>query len=74
MRNFQHSKNILIKAIEKAGLNRVLIRDLLTDMKTFQKYKGITGEIVFDDSWNDIGQIWMAEIKNGKFSFYPATW
>ena len=35
--------NILIEAIKKAGLNRVLIRDVLTDMKTFQGYKGVTG-------------------------------
>lgn len=64
--------NIIIKAIEKAGLNRVLIRDLLTDLKTFQNYEGVTGRIVFDGSWNDIGEIFMAEVKNGKFIFSPA--
>ena len=47
--------NIIIGAIAKAGLNRVLIRDVLADLKTFQNYSGITGKIVFDDSWNDIG-------------------
>lgn len=61
--------NMIIKAIHKAGLNRVLIRDVLTDLKTFQDYNGITGKIVFDQSWNDIGDIWMAEVKNGKFKF-----
>jgi hypothetical protein len=63
--------NILIQAIQKAGLNRVLIRDLLTDLKTFQGYRGITGEIIFDASWNDIGPIWMAEVRDGKYEFFP---
>jgi ABC-type branched-subunit amino acid transport system substrate-binding protein len=65
--------NITINAIQKAGLNRALIRDLLTDMKTFQGYQGITGEIIFDASWNDIGDIWQAEVKNGKFVFFPTA-
>ena len=38
--------NLIIEAIHKAGLNRVLIRDILTDMKTFQGYDGITGKFV----------------------------
>jgi len=63
--------NILIEAIHKAGLNRVLIRDVLTDLKTFQGYQGITGEIIFDASWNDIGPIWMAEVRDGKYEFFP---
>jgi ABC-type branched-subunit amino acid transport system substrate-binding protein len=61
--------NMIIKAIRNAGLNRVLIRDVLTDLKTFQNYDGITGTIVLDGSWNDIGDIWMAEVKNGKFKY-----
>jgi ABC-type branched-subunit amino acid transport system substrate-binding protein len=61
--------NMIIEAIRNAGLNRVLIRDVLTDLKTFQNYKGITGTIVLDGSWNDIGEIWMAEVRNGKFIY-----
>ena len=61
--------NMIIKAIRKVGLNRVLIRDVLSDLKTFQGYHGITGKIIFDGSWNDIGDIWMAEVKNGKFIY-----
>jgi branched-chain amino acid transport system substrate-binding protein len=64
--------NILITAIEKAGLNRVLIRDLLTDMKTFNGYDGVTGKVIFDDTWNNIRPIYSAMVKNGKFEFYPA--
>ena len=66
--------NIILDAIQKAGLNRALIRDLLTDMKTYQGYQGITGKIVFDASWNDIGDIWQVEVKNGKFVFFPTTY
>lgn len=61
--------NMIIKAIHSAGLNRVLIRDVLTDLKTFQNYDGITGTIILDGSWNDIGEIWMAEVQNGKFKY-----
>ncbi|MEE9463112.1 MAG: ABC transporter substrate-binding protein [Bacteroidales bacterium] len=63
--------NIIIEAIHKAGLNRYLIRDVLTDLKTFQGYQGVTGEIIFDASWNDIGPIWMTEVRYGKFEFFP---
>ncbi len=65
--------NIIIDAIHKVGLNRVLIRDVLTDLKTFQGYKGVTGKIIFDASWNDIGSIWMAEVRDGKFVFFPPS-
>lgn len=63
--------NIIIEAIYQAGLNRTLIRDVLTDLKTFQGYQGVTGEIIFDASWNDIGSIWMTEVRDGKFEFFP---
>ena len=63
--------NIIIEAIHKAGLNRVLIRDILLDLKTFQGYQGITGKIIFDKTWNDIGDIWMVEVRDGKFEFSP---
>ena len=62
---------IAIEAIQKAGLNRTLIRDLITDNSTFQNYQGVTGEIVFDGSWNDVGQIFMVEIKDDDFIFSP---
>jgi ABC-type branched-subunit amino acid transport system substrate-binding protein len=63
--------NIIIDAIKIAGLNRYRIRDVLTDLKTFQGYEGITGKIIFDASWNDIGDIWMTRVRNGKFDFFP---
>ena len=64
--------NVLIQAIQKAGLNRALIRDVLTDMKTVNGYEGVTGKIVFDGSWNNVRPIFMAKVSNGKFEFSPA--
>lgn len=64
--------NLIVEAIRKVGLNRVLIRDVLTDLNTFQGYEGVTGTIVFDESWNDIGDIYMAEVKDGVFVFSPS--
>lgn len=64
--------NLIIEAIKKAGLNRALIRDVLTDLKTFQGYQGVTGPIVFDGSWNNIRPIYLAKVSNGKFHFSPA--
>lgn len=65
--------NILIQAIQKAGLNRALIRDVLTDMKTFQDYEGVTGKVVFDATWNNIRPLFMARVNNGRFVFSPAA-
>ena len=64
--------NIIIEAVHKAGLNRALIRDVLTDMKTFQGYQGVTGPVIFDGSWNNIRPIFMAIVSKGKFEFSPA--
>lgn len=62
---------ITLDAIKHAGLNRVKIRDLLLDLKTYQNYQGASGTIVFDATWNDVGQIYMVEIKNNDFIFTP---
>lgn len=63
--------NMTINAIRKVGLNKYLIRDELTGLKS---YDGVTGVIIFDASWNDIGRVFMAEIEDGDFNFYPAVW
>ena len=64
--------NIIILSVEKAGLNRALIRDVMTDMKTIHGYQGVTGPVIFDATWNNIRPIFMAEVSNGKFRFSPA--
>jgi ABC-type branched-subunit amino acid transport system substrate-binding protein len=60
---------LLIEAIRKAGLNRARIRDALTDVKYF---RGVTGEITFDATHNDVGSIWLALVRQGKFHFFPS--
>ena len=65
--------NLIIEAINRVGLNRTRIRDILTDLETFQGYQGVTGKLVLDATWNDIGDIWMTEIKNGEFVYSPVN-
>jgi branched-chain amino acid transport system substrate-binding protein len=60
--------SLLVDAIRTAGLNRVLIRDRLLGLKT---YRGVTGTMQFDATHNDIAPIWMAQVRNGKFVFFP---
>lgn len=55
---------ILIQSIEDAGLNRIRIRDELTSIK---QYRGVTGDIIFDATWNDVGKVWLMEVRNGEF-------
>lgn len=64
--------NMLIKSIEIAGLNRALIRDAMTDPKTFHNYSGASGPMVMDATYNNVRKIYMVKIKNGKFEFAPA--
>jgi ABC-type branched-subunit amino acid transport system substrate-binding protein len=64
--------NMIIEAINKVGLNRTLIRDILTDLKTFQGYRGAPGIIIFDGAFNNLRPIYMARVNNGKFEFSPA--
>ena len=66
--------NMIIESIYKVGLNKALIRDVLTDLETLQGYQGVTGEIFLDASWADIGPIWLAEIKDGDYHFSPTSW
>ncbi|MCB0284442.1 MAG: ABC transporter substrate-binding protein [Calditrichaeota bacterium] len=59
--------NMVISAIEKAGLNRALIRDELAAMKD---YDGITGKKEFDAIYSNRTPAMLAILKNGKFEFY----
>lgn len=61
---------MLIQSIENGGLNRVRIRDELTSIDT---YHGVTGDIILDTTWNDVGKVWLMEVENGKFvTKYPS--
>lgn len=64
--------NIIIETIKKVGLNRILIRDWLTDLNSLKGYEGVTGKVILDSSWNNIRDIWMVNIKQGKFEITAA--
>jgi ABC-type branched-subunit amino acid transport system substrate-binding protein len=59
--------NMIISAIETAGLNRALIRDELVKM---QSYKGVTGKKEFDAVFTNRSPAILAILRNGKFEFY----
>jgi len=58
---------MLIEAIEKAGLNKALIRDQLVSMSN---YEGITGTKEFDAVLTNRSPASLALLKNGAFVFY----
>jgi branched-chain amino acid transport system substrate-binding protein len=60
--------NLLIWAIEAAGLNRAKIRDVLATRTT--PWKGVTGDIVFGACLDDIGDVYLAKREGGKWVYY----
>jgi ABC-type branched-subunit amino acid transport system substrate-binding protein len=59
--------NMVIAAIEKAGLNRALIRDELAAMTVYQ---GVTGKKEFDPIFSNRTPAILALLLNGRFEFY----
>ncbi len=62
--------NLLIAAVEKAGLNRGKIMDALRDHQ-MQDYEGVAGREEFDHTLNNIAPITMARVEGGKFVYTP---
>jgi len=62
--------NIIIGAVEKAGLNRGRIMDALREYR-LKEYRGVSGVAFFDNSLNNVGQLTFARVKNGKFEYWP---
>lgn len=60
--------NMLIQAIEEAGLNRAKIRDALEKRRT-NIYNGVTGQIPLNDIYCDAGPISIAIVRNGKWVY-----
>lgn len=62
--------NILLDAICRAGLNRGAIRDALYGL---ERYKGVTGEMIFDPNAKNIAPLYLGTVKDGKLGFrrYP---
>ncbi|MHC4557136.1 MAG: ABC transporter substrate-binding protein [Planctomycetota bacterium] len=60
--------NMLIWAVQVAGLNRAKIRDILA-YKT-KPWEGVTGDIVLSACLDDVGDVFLAKCQNGKWKFY----
>ena len=62
--------NMIMGAVEKAGLNRGRIMDALREHR-LKEYRGVSGVAFFDNSLNNVGQLTFARVKNGKFEYWP---
>ncbi|MEE8347685.1 MAG: ABC transporter substrate-binding protein, partial [Dehalococcoidia bacterium] len=60
--------NMLIEAIQTAGLNRAKIRDLLAHRP--RPFKGVTGVIPLSAVLDDIGEVFLARVESGAWTFY----
>lgn len=60
--------NMLIWAIQNAGLNRAKIRDLLA-YRT-KPWEGVTGDIEFSAVLDDIGEVFLTKYEKGAWKYY----
>ena len=60
---------ILLDAIQKAGRNRVRIRDEVYELR---EYEGVTGRIEFDPTLNDVGPVYLATVREGTLTYREA--
>jgi ABC-type branched-subunit amino acid transport system substrate-binding protein len=60
--------NMLIGAIEAAGLNRAKVRDLVAYRTA--AWHGVTGEIPFSSVLDDIGEVFLARRENGRWVYH----
>ncbi len=56
----------LLRSICQAGLNRGRIRDALTGI---ERYKGVTGDMVFDPNCKNIAPMFLASVHDGKIEY-----
>ena len=59
--------NMLIQAIEQAGLNRALIRD---ELAAVRQWEGATGPKVFDEVFSDRSPAWLAVVRDGTWVYF----
>jgi branched-chain amino acid transport system substrate-binding protein len=60
--------NMLLWAIQVAGLNRAKVRDVLA-YRT-QPWPGVTGDIVLSAALDNMREVYLAKYKNGKWNYY----
>ena len=60
--------NMLIWAIQEAGLNRAKIRDMLAYRSV--PFVGVTGEIPLSACLDDLGEVSLARVEGGRWKYY----
>ncbi len=60
--------NMLIWAVQVAGLNRAKIRDVLAHRT--RPWNGVTGDILLSACHDDVGDVFLTKRENGKWKFY----
>ena len=60
--------NMLIWAIQVAGLNRARIRDILATR--IKPWPGVTGDIPFSAVLDDAGEVYLARFEGGRWRYY----
>ena len=60
--------NMLIWAVQVAGLNRAKIRDVLAHRT--RPWNGVTGDIMLSACHDDVGDVFLTKRENGKWKFY----
>jgi len=60
--------NMLIWAVQVAGLNRAKVRDILSTRST--PWPGVTGDIPFSAVLDDAGAVFLARFENGAWRYY----
>jgi branched-chain amino acid transport system substrate-binding protein len=63
--------NMLIWAIQAAGLNRAKIRDVLAYLP--EPWPGVTGKIQFSACLDDVGDVYLAEFRNGEWQYHSRS-
>jgi branched-chain amino acid transport system substrate-binding protein len=64
--------DILIAAIEKAGLNRGKVMDVLRGYE-MKSYDGVTGKDEFDYTLNNVSPVTMTRVEHGEFVYWTAN-
>ena len=60
--------NMLIWAVQVAGLNRAKIRDILA--YRVKPWEGVTGDITLSSVLDDIGDVYIVKRENNQWNFY----
>ena len=60
--------NMLIWAVQTAGLNRAKIRDVLAYRS--EPFQGVTGDIPLSAALDDAGEVFLARFESGRWKYY----